>query len=148
MLPNSFPGEPVQIYLGRSPGPTVWPRYPVWFSPPPQGLLRDEKYQGHLIIHPVALIRPGICYIQTHLPSPPPPSAQALMGWGNPREQQAAPQGQAGTAQMSPGPTSRLGRGRWARGHQCCVRHSEAVSRVRLARCGGSRHVKLGDTRL
>lgn len=87
----------------------------MWFSPPPQGLLRDEKCQGHLIIHPVALIQPGICYIQTHLPSPPPTSAQALMGWGNPREQQAAPQGQAGTAQLSPSPTSRLGRGRWAR---------------------------------
>ena len=30
----------------------------------------------------------------------------------------------------------------------CCVRHSEAFSRVRLARCGGSRHVKLGDIKL
>lgn len=31
---------------------------------------------------------------------------------------------------------------------QCCIRHSEAFSRVRLARCGGSRQVKLGDIRL
>lgn len=30
---------------------------------------------------------------------------------------------------------------------QCCIRHSEAFSRVRLARCGGSRQVKLGDIR-
>ena len=35
-----------------------------------------------------------------------------------------------------------------AGGRQCCVRHSEAFSRVKLARCGGSRHAKLGDIRL
>ena len=67
---------------------------------------------------------------------------------GPPGSSRPVPQGVAETVQWGSGPAPwRDGSGRPGC-PQCCVRHSEAFSRVRLARCGGSRHVKLGDIKL
>ena len=91
-------------------------------------------------------------YKVIYLPSPPPgPSLawpRAPRQVGPPGSSRPVPQGLAKPVQWSSGPAPwRDGSGRPGR-PQCCVRHSEAFSRVRLARCGGSRHVKLGDIKL
>lgn len=87
-----------------------------------------------------------------YLPSPPPGPGlarpRAPRRVGPPGSSRPVPQGLAKTVQWGSGPAPRRdGSGRPGR-PQCCVRHSEAFSRVRLARCGGSRHVKLGDIKL
>ena len=107
---------------------------------PQQGPLRDEKCQGYLII-PSNSCDPAAVYKPIYLPSPPPspgPAQPGLQGGGAPRQQQAC------SAASDRGGGGSGGPGR----PQCSIRHSEAFSRVRLARCGGSRHLKLGDNKL
>lgn len=107
--------------------------------------------------HSITWLRscPHLCcaiYKVIYLPSPLPalawPGPGLQGGWGPPGSSRPVPQGLAEPVQRSSGPAPRRDRSGQPGRPQCCVRHSEAFSRVRLARCGGSRHVKLGDIKL